>query len=83
MLKESKYICPFLFKFSGLWSTREIETNANKEVYVRTTIRELIIYMIFLVVLTFRKYDNPRTAVDMSLDNQAYLLLLKISEQTK
>ena len=58
--------------FLGLWSTREIETNANKEVYVRTTIRELIIYMIFLVVLTFRKYDN-----------QAYLLLLKISEQTK
>ena len=48
----------YLFTFLGLWSTREIETNANKEVYVRTTIRELIIYMIFLVVLTFRKYDN-------------------------
>ena len=46
----------YLFTFLGLWSTREIETNANKEVYVRTTIRELIIYMIFLVVLTFRKY---------------------------
>ena len=40
----------------GLWSTRDIETNANKEVFVRTTIRELVIYAIFLVVLTLCKY---------------------------
>ena len=40
----------------GMWSTRDIETNANKEVFVRTTIRELVIYAIFLVVLTLRKY---------------------------
>ena len=45
-------------KILGLWSTREIETNASKEVYVRTTIRELTIYMIFLVVLTFCKFFN-------------------------
>ena len=40
----------------GMWSTRDIETNANKEVFVRTTIRELVIYAIFLVVLTLRKF---------------------------
>lgn len=42
-----------------MWSTREIETNANKEVYVRTTIRELVIYVIFLVVLCFREIQKP------------------------
>lgn len=35
----------------GMWSTREMNNGRDREVYVRTTIRELVVYSIFLVVL--------------------------------
>ena len=36
----------------GMWATREMaNTNDDREIFVRTTIRELVVYCIFLVVL--------------------------------
>eukprot|EP00095_Tigriopus_kingsejongensis_P002369 maker-scaffold579_size130606-snap-gene-0.31 protein:Tk02369 transcript:maker-scaffold579_size130606-snap-gene-0.31-mRNA-1 annotation:"pkd2 " len=35
----------------GMWATREMEAIDDREVFVRTTIRELVVYSIFLVVL--------------------------------
>lgn len=36
----------------GMWSTREMTPiNTDKEIYVRTTIRELVVYCIFIFVL--------------------------------
>ena len=35
-----------------MWSTREMTPiNVDKEIYVRTTIRELVVYCIFITVL--------------------------------
>ena len=35
-----------------MWSTREMTPiNVDKEIYVRTTIRELVVYCIFIFVL--------------------------------
>ena len=37
---------------AGLWGTRQTEdTTADRELYIRTTIRELIIYVFFIVTL--------------------------------
>ena len=45
----------FVFSFShcvgGMWATREMDENVDKEIFVRTTIRELVIYLMFLVIL--------------------------------
>lgn len=38
---------------TGIWTTRQLENNKNREVYVKTTIRELIVYIIFLSILCF------------------------------
>ena len=40
----------------GMWATREMESIDDREVFVRTTIRELVVYCIFLVVLCVREY---------------------------
>ena len=42
----------FTHLIGGMWNTREMTPiNVDKEIYVRTTIRELVIYCIFIVVL--------------------------------
>ena len=42
----------FTHLVGGMWSTREMTPiNVDKEVYVRTTIRELVVYCIFIAVL--------------------------------
>lgn len=44
---------------SGLWRTRQTEdTKVDRELHIRTTLRELIIYVIFLIVLCIRKYKR-------------------------
>jgi hypothetical protein len=51
-----KLINLYQFSFSqcvgGMWSTREITSSADKEIFARTTIRELVLYVMFLVVLS-------------------------------
>ena len=39
----------------GMWATREMNPTDDREIFVRTTIRELVVYCIFLVVLCVRK----------------------------
>lgn len=42
----------FTHLIGGMWSTREMTPiNVDKEIYVRTTIRELVVYCIFIAVL--------------------------------
>ena len=38
-----------------MWATREMDTSRDREIYVRTTIRELVVYIIFLTVLCIRE----------------------------
>ena len=42
--------------FLGMWASREMDTSRDREIYVRTTIRELVVYIIFLTVLCICKY---------------------------
>ena len=41
----------------GIWATREMNLDDDKEVYVRTTIRELVIYSIFVLTLSISKQN--------------------------
>jgi len=38
-----------------MWSTRQMSKSKTPQAYVRTTIRELVIYCIFLVILCISK----------------------------
>ena len=38
-----------------MWASREMTSKEDREIFVRTTIRELIVYLIFLVVFCFCK----------------------------
>ena len=41
----------------GLWRTRQTEdTKVDRELHIRTTLRELIIYIIFVIILCICKY---------------------------
>ena len=48
------HIC--LHSYVGMWASREMDTSRDREIYVRTTIRELVVYIIFLTVLCICKY---------------------------
>jgi hypothetical protein len=45
-------------KYLALWATRQTEKDLgkNKELYVKTTIRELILYLIYISVLCISTY---------------------------
>ncbi|CAB4061849.1 PKD2 [Lepeophtheirus salmonis] len=45
--------CWYIFSkaIGGMWVTREMQSSTKREIYVRTTIRELLIYFMFLLVL--------------------------------
>ena len=45
-------------KYLALWATRQTEKDLrkNKDLYVKTTIRELIIYLVFITILCISKY---------------------------
>ena len=49
--------CWFYFSrfVGGMWATREMSGGGEREAYVRTTIRELVIYCIFLGTLCIRE----------------------------
>ena len=45
-----KYILNFVF--AALWATRQTEdTEKDRELHVKTTLRELVVYIVFLVIL--------------------------------
>ena len=41
----------FLQSFNGIWSTKDMNDGMDREVSVRTTVRELVIYLLFLLVI--------------------------------
>ncbi|KAH9505263.1 TRP-like ion channel Pkd2 [Bulinus truncatus] len=48
----------------SLWATRQTEeTNTNRELYVKTTLRELIIYIVFLVILCVITFGMTSTTM--------------------
>lgn len=42
----------------GIWMTKNMEdpNSSDRELYIKTTLRELIIYLVFLVTLCIREY---------------------------
>lgn len=47
------------FVYVGLWGTTLTEnTSDNRELFVRTTLRELLVYLVFLVDICLCKYVN-------------------------
>lgn len=45
-----------MFLFQGLWGTRLMEETTSREKYLKSVLRELITYLIFLLVLCICKY---------------------------
>ena len=45
----------FLQSFNGLWSTKDMNDGMDREIEVRTTVRELMIYLLFLFVIVICK----------------------------
>lgn len=41
---------------ASMWATKDINQTDDREIVVRTTIRELVLYLIFLVILCIREY---------------------------
>lgn len=51
------WLCCHLYL--ALWATRQTEeTKGNRELHVKTTLRELIIYLVFLIILCVGKRDK-------------------------
>ena len=38
-----------------MWATRQMTKSKDREIYVRTTLRELVVYVIFLIILIIRE----------------------------
>ncbi|XP_071337506.1 polycystin-2-like protein 1 [Trachinotus anak] len=54
MVKKQRGCCSF---FKGLWGTTLTEnTSNNRELFVRTTLRELLVYLVFLVDICLLTY---------------------------
>ena len=45
----------FLQSFKGLWSTKDMNDGMDREIEVRTTVRELVVYLLFLFVIVICK----------------------------
>ena len=45
------------FSSSGLWSSREmLKDNSDAQLYVKITLRELILYAVFMIVIIYREH---------------------------
>ena len=42
-----------------MWATRQMNKTKDREIYVRTTLRELVVYIVFLIVLCIRERFSP------------------------
>ena len=43
---------------TAMWSTRHtVDTHKDKDLYIKTTLRELVIYLLFLAILCAREYS--------------------------
>ncbi|GAB6019631.1 TRP-like ion channel Pkd2 [Chamberlinius hualienensis] len=46
---------------TGIWTTRQLANGKDREIYVKTTIRELIVYIFFLAILCFLTFGMAST----------------------
>ena len=53
------YIEYTTFIIAALWATRQTEeTEKDRELHVKTTLRELIVYIVFIVILCVGRYHT-------------------------
>ena len=43
---------------SGMWATRQMLKDPDPQLYVKVTLRELILYCIFMVIISYRKFTR-------------------------
>jgi hypothetical protein len=56
-ISQTKWHHFFHYYFKGLWGTRLMEeSNTNREKYLKSVLRELVTYLLFLIVLCICKY---------------------------
>ena len=55
----------FLQSFNGLWSTKDMNDGMDRENEVRTTVRELVVYLLFLFIIVICK-KNYRQRTDLN-----------------
>ena len=48
----------FLQSFNGIWSTKDMNDTADREDSVRTTVRELVLYLLFLAVIVVTMFGG-------------------------
>lgn len=61
---------------AGMWATRQMTKGEDREIYVRTTLRELVIYIIFLIILCVCKlFHCSLLTVPFVLPSRRYLQL--------
>lgn len=55
----------FIFYCLALWATRQTEdTTSDKEMHIKTTLRELLVYVLFLIVLCIgKKYSTNKSSL--------------------
>ena len=52
--------------FSALWATKMTEdTQNNQEMKIKTTLRELIVYLVFLVILCVGEFSLLATCINL------------------
>ncbi len=49
----------FLTLHAGMWATRQMLKDPNPQLYVKVTLRELILYCIFMVIISYREAHAP------------------------
>lgn len=76
-----------IISWSGLWGTTLMEnTSNNRELFVRTTLRELLVYVVFLVDICLCKSATDTKTISCSLQflldiRNSFLEMLNYIEQ--
>lgn len=72
-LKKDDLVLFVFHYFKGLWGTRLMEeSNTNREKYLKSVLRELVTYLLFLIVLCICEYT-------VSLSNGNVLKVFSLS----
>lgn len=66
--------------FLALWATRQTEKDLrkNKDLYVKTTIRELILYLVFITILCISKLEETYSDYKKQKEILSFVKLLSV-----
>ncbi len=69
MIDFSFFFLKYISFYVALWATRQTEKDLrkNKDLYVKTTLRELILYLIFVTILCISKYRTIRFKIQRKI----------------